>query len=56
MLQDPKTSEVPTELFLTDKYLPDKCLKMAFDKKRELSNRRATLIAGSTGPLSLQKV
>lgn len=47
MLQDPKTSEVATELFLTDKYLPAKCLKMAFDKKRGLSNWRATLIAGS---------
>ena len=32
MLQDPKTSKVATELFLTDKYLPAKCLKMAFDK------------------------
>ena len=45
MLQHLETSELATELFLTE-YLPAKCLKMTFDKKSELSNWRATLIAG----------
>ena len=51
MLQDLKTSEAATQLFLTDKYLPGKCLTMAFERTQpalsELSDWRATLIANS---------
>ena len=45
MLHDPHQAKLAAELFLTDKYLPAKCLKVAFDKNSELSDWRATLIA-----------
>ena len=47
MLQCPLTSDLAHELFLTDKYLPAKCLQRAFENKHELSGWRAGLIASS---------